>query len=235
MQIPRHSHWKPVAALTGFAACFVLAADSPADGLLKLRQEWRAQVEKDTRKARDDYADKLAKLEKELAEAGDYAGAGKARRERLKITGAPGTGGRGASTMPPAVTDGEPILLEPAGATLNGGVIFDAPAGILKNWTATGAAAWDLPPGLKSGGYDVELTWSCAPGSGGEMVIKEDRYSMRRAVKPSASWEDFKTEIVGTLRLLSNSRLLELTAATLKGEALLQLKSIRLLPANGRR
>ena len=132
-------------------------------------------------------------------------------------------------------TDGEPILLEPAGATLNGGVIFDAPAGILKNWTATGAAAWDLPPGLKSGGYDVELTWSCAPGSGGEMLFKEDRYTMRRAVNPSASWEDYKTEIVGTLRLLSNTRLLKLTAATLKGEALLQLKSIRLRPDNGSR
>ncbi len=235
MQIPRHSRWKPVAALTGLAACFVLAADSPADGLLKLRQEWRVQVEKDTKKARDDYAGRLEKLEKELAEAGDYAGAGKARHERLKISGEPGGSGRGTSTVPPAVTDGEPIVLEPAAARLSGGVIFDAAAGILKNWTAAGAAAWVLPPGLKAGGYDVEITWSCAPDSGGEMLITEDRHTMRRAVKPSASWEDYKTEIAGTLRLLSNSRLLEMTAATLKGEALLQLKSIRLLPANGRR
>ncbi len=225
----------PVAALTGLAACFALAADSPADALLKARQEWRAQVEKDTRKARDDYAGKLGKLEKEMAEAGDYAGAARARRERLKVTGESGSGGRGTSTVPPAVTDGEPIVLEPAAARLNGGVILDAAAGILKNWTAAGAAAWVLPPGLRAGGYDVELTWSCAPGSGGEMLFKEDRYTMRRAVKPSASWEDYKTEIVGTLRLLSNTRLLELTAATLKGEALLQLKSIRLRPANGSR
>ena len=109
--------------------------------------------------------------------------------------------------------------------------MLDTAAGILKTWTATGAASWLLPPGLKAGGYEVELTWSCAAGAGGDIIFKEDRYSMKRAVKPSASWDDYKTEVVGTLRLLANSKLLDLTAATVKGSGLLQLKSIRLLPA----
>lgn len=221
----------PVAALAGLASCLALAADSPGDVLVKMRQEWRAQVEKDTKKAREDYAGKLAKLEKELAEAGDYAGAGKARRERRRITGEDGGSGRGKPTPPPAVTDGQPIVLDMTAAKLSGGVVLDAAAGILRSWDSTGAVAWLLPPGLKAGGYEVELAWSCAPDAGGEVVIKEDRYSLRRTVKPSASWDDYKTEVVGTLRLLANSKLLELTAAAVKGGGLLQLKSIRLLPA----
>ena len=52
-------------------------------------------------------------------------------------------------------------------------------------------------------------------------------------MKPSVSWDDYKTEVIGTLRLMANSRLLELTAAAVKGQGLLQLKSIRLLPASG--
>lgn len=222
----------PVAALAGLASCLALAADSPADALVKMRQEWRAQVEKDTKKAREEYAGKLAKLEKELAGAGDYAGAGKAQRERRKVSGETDSGGSRSLNPPPAVTDGQPIVLDMAAATLGGGIIHDAAAGILRNWSGTGVVSWLLPPGIKPGGYEVELTWSCAPDAGGDMLIKEDRHSLRRTVKPSASWEDYKTEVVGTLRLLANSRLLEITAAAVKGGGLLHLKSIRLLPAN---
>ncbi len=230
MLTPHQNRWLPVAALAGLASCLALAADSPVDALGKMRQEWRSQVEQDTKKAREDYVAKLEKLEKELADAGDYAGASKARRERQKLKGEAG-GGSGKRTQPSAVTDGQPILLEVAAAKLTGGVVLDTAAGILKSWTATGAASWLLPPGLKAGGYDVEVTWSCSPDAGGDMIFKEDRYSMKRTVKSSASWDDYKTEVVGTLRLLANSKLLDLTAAAVKGSGLMQLKSIRLLPA----
>jgi len=223
----------PVAALAGLASCIALAADSPSDTLLKLRQDWRTQVERDTKKAREDYAVKLVKLEKELADGGDYAGAGKAYRERRRISGEADRRGAEDPAAPPAVTDGLPIILEASAARLRGGIVYDAAAGILSRWSMTGAAAWILPPGLKAGGYEVELTWSCAPEAGGDMVIKEDRYALHRAVKSSVSWDDYKTEVIGTLRLMANSRLLELTAAAVKGHGLLQLKSIRLLPANG--
>ena len=232
MLTPRPNRWMPVAALAGLASCLALAADNPADAVGKMRQEWRAQVEKDTKKAREDYAGRLEKLEKELAAAGDYAGAGHARRERRRITGETGGGGNGQTASPPAVTDGQPVVLEMAAAKLSGGIVFDAVAGILRSWSGTGAASWLLPPGLKAGGYEVELTWSCAPDAGGDLVIKEDRHSLRRAVTPSASWDDYQSEVVGTLRLLANCRLLEFTAAAVKGGGLLQLKSIRLLPAN---
>jgi hypothetical protein len=141
-----------------------------------------------------------------------------------------------APTVPATVAGDQPVVLEVASAVLSNGVVYDATQGVLRGWTAAGAAArWLLPPGLKAGGYEVELTWSCAPDAGGEMIVKEDFYTMRRAVKPSTGWEAYQTEIIGTLRVLANSRLLELSAAAVKGSGLLQLKSIRLLPAASRK
>ena len=236
MMVPRRHRWMPVAALTGLAACFALAADSPSNPILKLRNEWRAQVEKDTKTLREQYANSLLKLEKELADKGDYSGAAKARTERRAVQQGSGDSETTAPTVPAAVDGKQPVVLEVAAAVLSGGVAYDAAQGILKGWSAAGAAArWLLPPGLKAGGYEVELTWSCAPDAGGDMIVKEDFYSLRRAVKPSTSWDSYQTEIIGTLRVLANSRLLELSAAAVKGAGLLQLKSIRLLPAASRK
>jgi hypothetical protein len=225
----------PVAALAGLAACLALAADRPADAVLKLRSEWRAQVEKDTKTLREQFVNKLLKLEKELSEKGDYAGAAKARTERHAVQQGSAEPEKTAPTVPAAVTGEQPVVLEVAAAILSGGVVYDATRGVLRGWRAAGAAAqWLLPPGLRAGGYEVELTWSCAPDAGGEMIVKEDFYTMRRAVKPSPGWEAYQTEIIGTLRVLANSRLLELSAAAVRGSGLLQLKSIRLLPAASR-
>ena len=236
MFVPRRQRWMPVATLTGLAACLTLAADSPSNPLLKMRGAWREQVQKDTQKLRTDYAARLAQLEKELAAAGDYHGAVKARREKNKIAGSTGGSETTAPTIPSAVEEGQPINLEAPAALLNGGVKYDAARGVLSGWSAAGAAAsWLLPPGLKAGGYDVELTWACAADSGGDFILKEDRYHLRRTVKATTGWDTCQTEIIGPLRLLANSKLLELSAAAVKGADLLHLKSIRLLPAAGRK
>jgi hypothetical protein len=225
--------WMPAAALTGFAACFVLAADSPADPLLKLRSEWRQQVEKETRELRKQYSARLEQLEKELAGRGEYAAATRARQER-KLINPVAAVETTAPTVPAVVPEGQPLVLEVSAATLSGGVVYDATLGVLRDWKAAGAAArWLLPPGLKTGGYEVELTWSCPPDAGGDLLLKEDFYTLHSAVKPSTGWDDFHTEIIGTLRLLASSRILELSSAAVKGAGLLHLKSIRLLPAAG--
>lgn len=227
---PRHLVF-PAAFLTGLAACLVMAADTPSDPLKKLRHDWQQVVEKDTKTLRDQYAASLLTLERELAGKGDYAGAAKAKRERQKVQPSADEPEVTAPTTPGAVEPGQPVSLEPGAATLAGGVTRNAESGILSNWSGVGAAArWLLPPGLRPGGYEVELTWSCAPDSGGDLVVKEDRYSLRRTVKASSSWDVYQTEIIGTLRLIANSQLLELSAAAVKGSGLLQLKSIRLLP-----
>lgn len=222
-----------VAVPAGLAACMALAADAPVDPLKKLRHDWRQAVEKDTKTLRDQYASSLLTLEKELASKGDYAGAARAKRERLSVQPPPPEPEITAPTRPGAVEPDQPVTLEPGAATVTGGVKWDKENGILTNWANTEASArWLLPPGLLPGGYEVELTWSCAPDAGGEWVIQEDRYFLRRKVKPSSSWDVYQTEIAGTLRLIANSRLLELSAAAVKGSGLLQLKSIRLLPVS---
>jgi hypothetical protein len=232
---PRSAHL-PVAALAGLAACLTLAADGPGDPLVKARGVWRSQVEKETKSLREQYAENLAKLEKELAAAGDYVGATKARRERLRVVGLSPNPEKTAPVTPSEPAEGAAIELNPAGATLAGGVIFDNASGALTGWKGEGASArWTLPPGLKLGGYEVELTWSCAPDAGGELLLKEERYSLRRGVKPTNGWEDFQTQIIGTLRIIANSRLLEISAAAVKAPELFHLKSIRLLPAAPRK
>jgi len=232
---PPCSSW-PVAALTGLAACFVLAADRPLDPLLQRRAEWRAQVERETKVLREKYVADLWQLEKELVAGGDYTGAARAREERrLILPEAP----RNERTVPaPAggIAPDAPVELKPKAAATSGGVRLDAATGVLSGWQAAGAAVkWLLPAGLKGGGYDVEITWSCAPQGGGEVLFKEDTHVLRRTVKPTAGTGDYQTAVVGTLRLAANSRALEISATDVKGPELFRLQSVRLIPVAARK
>jgi hypothetical protein len=137
------------------------------------------------------------------------------------------------------VEEGQPIVLEAAQAIVTGGVVYNSALGALTGWNAGTMVSWLLPPGLKGGGYEIELTWSCPQENAGGQVLmlKEDRYSLRRAVGATSSWEIYQTSVIGTLRLIANSRMLELSVAAASGAAvaangsdLLHLKSIRLLP-----
>lgn len=231
MKLFRRPPLLPVALACAVAACLSIAADTPQDPLKKMRGDWRALVEKDTRTLREQYAANLLTLERELAARGDYAGAARAKKERLKVHSAPAAPEKTAPSEVASPEPGQPLVLEPATASLSGSVSHDKEAGVLTNWKEQGAAArWLLPSGLQPGGYEVELTWSCPPDSGGSFVLREDRYRLNRPVKPTSSWDVYQTEIIGTLRVIANSRLLELSAAAVKGSGLLQLKSIRLLP-----
>jgi hypothetical protein len=236
--------WRPykllVASLSGLAAVVALAGGDPqADQLSKLRTEWRSQVVKDTKGLREHYAQNLQKLEKELAAKGDYAGAAKVCEERRKVMCEMSKQESAAPSVPKAVEEGQPVVLEAAQAIVSGGVAYNSTLGVLTGWNAAGAmVGWLLPPGLKAGGYEVEVTWSCPQeNTGGDLLFKEDRYSLRRAVKPTSSWDIYQTEVIGTLRLIANSRMLELSVVAANGAAavnnsdLLHLKSIRLLPA----
>lgn len=229
---------RTVAALAGLAAGLVLAQDSAPpssrDPLLKLRGEWRAQVNTDTAALRNQYANGLLTLEKELAAGGDYAGAARVRRERLRVRAEAGAPSRPARPADPGEATGDaPFELKPAAASLAGGVVLDAALDALTGWSVAGATArWLLPAGLKGGGYEVELTWSCAPGAGGDFLLKEDKYTLRRTVKPTAGPDDWQTAVVGTLRLVAGSHSLEISAAEVKAPALFQLKTVRLLPVS---
>ena len=232
---PRSARWT-AATLTGLAACFALAGDPGSEQLLKMRDAWRAQSAKETRQLRDQYVERLAQLERKLALDGDYAGASRVRREREKVAPSAPAPEKTAPASPAAVPDGAPVELKAASASLSGGVTLDTGSGALTGWKNNESRArWKLPPGLKLGGYEVELTWSCAADGGGDMLVREDRYSLSRPVKPTGGWDDFQTQVVGTLRVVTNSRQLEVSAGTVKAPGLFQLKSVRLLPPASRK
>jgi hypothetical protein len=237
--VPCRPYLLTAATLGGLAVCVALAADNPSDPLLRLRTEWRAQVEKETKTLRERYAQNLQKLEKELAAKGDYTGAVKARQERQKVFPVIAVPETTPPPEQPAVPEGQPILLEAAKAILSGTVNYNSAMGALTGWNAGAAVSWLLPPGIKEGGYEVELTWSCPQENGGaEFQFKEDRYSLRRVLKTTSSWDLYQTEVIGTLRLITNSRVFELSAVTVNEAAaavkdadFLHLKSVRLLPS----
>ena len=92
------------------------------------------------------------------------------------------------------------------------------------------SASWMLPYGLKAGGYDVILELACAPGSGGQVSIKEDFHSLTRNVVPTRGWDDFTSQNLGTLRIKANSTGLNLSALTIEGDGLFLLRGVKLVP-----
>lgn len=213
------------------AGCLALAADENSDRLLKLRSQWRGQVARDTHDLRAAYAQKLGELEKGLVTRRDYQTAAEVRALRLSVNDETAWEKTLATAPEKAVPD-NPIVLELMAARLSGGPeVKDTDGGILTGFKSAGAAArWRLPAGLPGGGYEVELTYAAPRDAGGEFVVKEDFYGLRRTVTPTAGWEDYQTKVVGTLRLLTNSRFLDLSAAMVRGAELFRLKSVRLIP-----
>ncbi len=224
-----------VAALAGLAAGFVLAADRPVDPLLQRRAEWRAQALQESKSLREQFAASLRALEKELVLSGDYSGAANAREERRQLLPEKTRAERTVPAPPGELVPDAPIELTAKSAAAAGGVSLDPETGALTGWKTAGAAVrWLLPAGITAGGYDVELTWSAPPAGGGEVLLKEDVHSLRRPVKPAGGAQDWQTAVIGTLRLVSASRMLELSAASVRGPELFRLKSVRLIPVAGR-
>jgi hypothetical protein len=226
----------PVAALAGLATGFTLATDRPSDPLLQRRADWRAQALRETRALREKHAADLLQLERELVLSGDYTGASRVRTERRQVLPeVPRTERTVPAPAGEPVPDA-PVELKPRAAALSGGVVLDGETGALTGWKSAGAAVrWLLPAGLKAGGYDVELTWASPSDGGGEILLREDTHSLRRTVKPTAGANRYQTAVIGTLRLVSRSRMLEISAAEVKGPELFRLQSVRLIPVAGRK
>jgi hypothetical protein len=209
-----------------------MAADTPDAAFRKLRADWKAAVMQKTKELRDQYSQRLKVLETQAVERGDYAAAALLRKERVKFGNEPALPEISHGSLPGAAEKGQPVSLEMAHARLGGGVNYTSETGVLTGWAVTGASAgWLLPSGLEGGGYEVELTYASAPDAGGTLLLKEEFYTLRRTLEATAGAADFQTKIIGTLRLIPGSRLLELSAEAVKGSGLLELKSVRLIPA----
>lgn len=172
-------------------------------------------------------------LEKKYAAAQDYAGAIKARDERLRIeqeislmekelTALAQRGSSVGATRAP-----EKLELKLAEATLTG-VQFDQGNKCLSGWGAPGASAtWDLP-NLPPGGYEVSLNHE-----GGEVTaqIKESFYTLSSDLKASKSGKPV-LQTLGTLRVRDGAGKLSLTFGAPEKCAGLRVYSIVLVPAS---
>jgi hypothetical protein len=173
----------------------------------------------------------LLALEKKYAAAQDYAGAIKARDERVRIEQEIATMEKEMSALgqravaPGAARAPERIELNLAEATL-AGVRLDAGDKCLTGWNAAGASAtWRLP-NLPPGGYEVSLNHQ---GGDASASLKESFYTLTSDLKPASGKS--VTQSLGTLRVRDGAGSLTLTVGPAEKCASLRIYSLVLVPA----
>ncbi len=178
------------------------------------------------------YRNDLLALERQCAARRDYVMAAKVRDERLKAEQKLAEVARLAPQVVAARPYlGGPVTLGAKDATVAGGVIFNRARDVLEGWQFKDAAArWELPFPLPAGGYQVVLELACAPGSGGQVEIKEEFHTLKRDIAPTGGWSEFSSRSLGTLRLRANATNLRITATEVAGEGLFLLRAITLIP-----
>lgn len=229
--------WRVQVAAAMLSLCVPVRADE-MDTFLEWQQKYQNFLKENGRPLYESYQKKLLELERSAAASRNYALSAKIKTERLnsaKDLGWP-------ALESPASPSSETVTLEEDGsftlevnrAELGGGVSFNAETAALIGWTSDKAfARWKLPSGLRTGGYEVELIYSCgAADGGGRFILREDTFSLQREVRDSGSWQSFRPETCGTLHLKSASHQLVLSAAVVKGSGLFQLKQVKLMPVS---
>lgn len=173
----------------------------------------------------------LLALEKKYAAAQDFAGAIKARDERVRIEQEIAAMEKeltvlGQRTTAPVVARApERIELNLAEATLQG-VRLDAEDKSLTGWNVSGASAtWRLP-NLPPGGYEVSLNHQ---GGDASASLKESFYTLTSDLKPVSGKS--VTQSLGTLRVRDGAGSLTLTLGPAEKCAALRIYSLVLVPA----
>src|SRR2546423_200533 len=114
-------------------------------------------------------------------------------------------------TSAPAPTDGSIILL-PAAARVHGYKlkVQNQPNPVIRYWVdAQEYVEW--PKACpKAGQYDVEITYSCAPGAGGEFAVTAGAAHLRAHTEATADWQTFRTAKLGTLNVANDQTTISL-------------------------
>ncbi len=200
--------------------------------LNELRAAYQKDVATAIRPQAQRFREELVKLERTLVAARDYRQAAAVRDERLKVEKRLAQAARDSG--PPAQAyPGGPVTLTAKDAIAAGGVAYNAAKDALDGWKSTGSSArWTLPFPLKAGGYEVIVEMACAPGSGGQVTVKEDFHTLTKAIAPTNGWDDFGSQTLGTLRVRANSTNLNLGAITVEGDGLFLLRCVKLVPVS---
>ncbi len=174
----------------------------------------------------------LAALEQKLAAAQDFAGAIKARDEGIKLGKQVAELEQEAAILATrtsvdnAARLAARIELNLADARL-AGAQWDAKDGAITGWEQQDASAtWQLS-GLPPGGYEVLLRCT---GPGGDVVVKEDFYSLSGACPTTA--DKSSEQNLGTLRIRSGSGSFTLTAGQPDKRAAWRVYGVVLVPSD---
>lgn len=133
---------------------------------------------------------------------------------------------------PSQPTDGS-ILLTSATARIHGYKIRRAGRAepIITGWSDPQEYV-EWPTACPKGGrYEVEVTYSCALHAGGEFAVHAGSSIVRAKTQSTGDWQSFTTVKLGTLEVINDNTTLSLRPTGEIRHALMDLKSVRLIPA----
>ncbi|MEM7384241.1 MAG: hypothetical protein AAF514_04790 [Verrucomicrobiota bacterium] len=213
--------------------------------LQKLRDRFGTEIHAASRPTLENYTKALETIEKEAVQRGDFDQAGKAARESRYWMGYLRGTGDDLNREPLDVA----VTFDLSKAGKRGGVIYREQK--LIRWTNQRSdASWDLQR-LVPGTYVVEVVYSCnekkekqKQSNGKEIEVKAGGAfefqevtnlvglkgrTLRHAVLPTESWDDFRTERIGRLTVRGTSGRFLLRATEVHPQGLMRLKSLRFL------
>ncbi|HET6250426.1 MAG TPA: hypothetical protein VFE47_22250 [Tepidisphaeraceae bacterium] len=82
----------------------------------------------------------------------------------------------------------------------------------------------------KKGTYAVEITYSCAPRSGGDFAVTAAANKIQSKTEETADWHTFKTVKLGNLKVLNDNTSISIIANGRLDRALMNVRSLKLTP-----
>jgi hypothetical protein len=83
----------------------------------------------------------------------------------------------------------------------------------------------------RAGRYRVELVWACDPQAAGHrLVVDGGKRPLVHRVAATANWDDYQTAVLGEIDLDAGVRRITLRPAARPLPALMDLKSVALIP-----
>jgi hypothetical protein len=102
--------------------------------------------------------------------------------------------------------------------------------GAITGWSKIGSSAvWKLPA-LPPGGYEVMLRYRCGAAEGGQLLIKEARFTLTTDIQTTLKGPEERS--AGTLKISDGSGTLTLAVQSLFTHNLMQLLAVELVPAS---
>ncbi|HUF60946.1 MAG TPA: hypothetical protein VMN36_02630 [Verrucomicrobiales bacterium] len=227
-------------------------ADEEFEELDALRERFERDLEAADLPVYQAFLEELQRIESAAAAREDYEAANQAKQRRLEVREMLGTPGSGLVKW-----------REEAAITLNleesrrrsASVQWNPREAVLGRWKTPGSEVlWNLS-GLDPQVYEVEVTYSCGKtppvGRGtsqppavqaggvfefGEVtaLLEGSGKPIRHEVRPTRDWDEYRVELTGSLEIKATIAQLRLSAVLVEGDALMQVKRIRLIPSRPR-